>query len=64
MPFFNVNVDVNQLLLTLFAWSTDRKARRALREIKEQLVDVLTDLQALQMQRRMQTPSGLGRPQG
>ena len=64
MPFFNVNVDVNQLLLTLFAWSKDRKTRRALLEIKEQLVDVLTDLQALQMQRRMQTPSGLGRPQG
>jgi hypothetical protein len=63
MPFFNVNVDVNQLLLTLFAWSKDRKTRRALREIKEELVDVLTDLQALQMQRRMQTPSGLGRPQ-
>jgi hypothetical protein len=64
MPFFNVNVDVNQLLLTLFAWLKDRKTRRALREIKEELVDVLADLQALQMQRRMQTPSGLGRPQG
>jgi hypothetical protein len=63
MPFFNVDVNVNQLLLTLFAWSKDRKTRRALREIKDELVDVLTDLQALQMQRRMQTASGLGRPQ-
>ena len=63
MPIFHVNVDLNQLLLTARAWSKERKTRRALREIKEQLVDVLKDFEALQMQRRMQTPSGLGRPQ-
>jgi hypothetical protein len=63
MPIFHVQVDVNKLLLTVREWSTERDTRRRLGEIKEELVDVLTDLQALQMQRRMQTPSGLGRPQ-
>jgi hypothetical protein len=61
MPVFNV--DVNQLVLIVREWLWDRKTRRALREIKEELVDILKDFEALQMERGMQTPSGLGRPQ-
>jgi hypothetical protein len=52
------NIDVNQLLLLIRDWLWDRKTRRTLREIKEQLIDVLSELEAW----RMEQPTSLGRP--